>query len=95
MIKTGFYPFFTNDDVLLIGLIGLALVLRNWWDLIRYGLQRSALVEALPVIPPERVAPAYTARLPRALRVIRRLQTRRRAVPRPIRPSHRPVKHHA
>ena len=51
MLKTGFYPFFTNDDILLIGLIGLVLVLMNWWDLIRYGLQRAMGRPALPVLP--------------------------------------------
>jgi hypothetical protein len=94
MIKTGFYPFLTNDDILLIGLVGLALVLRNWWDLIRYGLQRSALAAAVPV-PPRLIATGPEARVPRVLRVLRRMHSRRRIVPRSIEPGHRPVRRHA
>lgn len=30
--------FLTGDDLVLMALMGLALVLRNWWLLIRYGL---------------------------------------------------------
>ena len=95
MLKTGFYEYFTNGDVLLIGLLGLALVLMNWWDLIRYSFQRTA--SAAPSETADRpsrfVAPAYAARLPRALRAFRRMQNRRRGEPRSIRPGHRPVRH--
>jgi hypothetical protein len=93
MLKTGFYEFFTYEDVLLIGVVGLVLVLRNWWDLIRYGLRRAAS-DATPDVterrPPGR---ARIARLPRALSALRRIQNRRRDVPRSIRPGHRPVTH--
>lgn len=93
MFKTGFYEFTTYEDVLLIGLVGLVLVLRNWWDLIRYGLARVASAAATPTVLPKLPAPGYAARLPRALRALRRMQTRRRVVHSPVRPGHRPVRH--
>jgi hypothetical protein len=89
MVKTGFYPFFTNEDFLLIGLIGLALVLKNWWDLIRYGWQRAITAAAPPA------SLGRPARLPRALRALRSMRVRRRPVARPFRPAHRPIGHGA
>jgi len=90
--------FMTTEDLVPIALIGLILVLRNWWELIECGFERRAApAEALPVIRPHAaIAAPALARLglARAGRAVRRLQLRRRAVARPIRPGHRPVKHH-
>ena len=80
MLKTGFYEFATYEEILLIGLVALVLVLRNWWDLIRYGLARTASAAATPTL-----APKLSVRLPRALRALRRGQNRRRI--------HRSIRH--
>ena len=90
MLKTGFYEFFTHEDALLFGLIGLALILRNWWDLIRYGLRRAASGDALQVPVGRLQSRSRAARVPRALR---RTAGRRPAIPRPIGHGHRPVTH--
>ena len=89
MFKTGFYEFATHEEVLLLGVVALILVLRNWWDLVRYGLARTATISTLA---PKLSVARYVARLPRALRALR--QNRRRlAMPRAVRPGHRPVRH--
>ncbi len=89
--------FMTTEDLVPIALIGLILVLRNWWELIECGFERRATpAEALPVIPPHAaIAAPALARfgVARAGRTAQRL-LRRRPTARSIRPGHQPVKHH-
>jgi len=89
--------FMTTEDLVPIALIGLFLVLKNWWELIECGFERRAApAEALPAIRPHAtIAAPAIARfgLGRPGRTARRL-LRRRAIASSIRPGHRPVKHH-
>lgn len=50
--------FFTGDDLVFMALIGLALVLHNWWLIVRYGLGLD---------PPGAARPAARAVPPAAL----------------------------
>lgn len=81
-MQLGYYEFANHGDLLLLGAIGLFMVAKNWWDIIRYGLRRHATSSAWLVEPA--VAPGGGVRM-RVARAVRRL---RRA-----RVLHRPLKH--
>jgi hypothetical protein len=83
-MQLGYYEFANHGDLLLLGAIGLFVVAKNWWDIIRYGLTRHATSSAWLV--ESAAAPAGGVRL-RVARAVRRLR-RAKGLHRPLKPRH-------
>ena len=70
-MQLGYYEFAGYGDLFVLGAIGLILVVRNWWDIIRYGLGH-AMSAARPGEPvtavPSRVSLRQVASAVRRLR---------------------------
>jgi len=75
-MQVGYYEFLSYGDLALIGVVALFLILRNWWDLIRYGLDRQAAAAAAP------------GQLRRVAGALRRLHRRGKPGRRLLRPHH-------
>jgi hypothetical protein len=83
-MQLGYYEFANHGDLFLLGAIGLFIVARNWWDIIRYGLRRHATATAWLVEPAGAAGHTVPARL---AGVVRRLRRRGKAK------SRRPGRH--
>jgi len=79
------YDFLSYDDLLIIGALALFFVVRNWWDLICYGFERShrPVVAVAATAPRPVAAPPALVRLaaPLFTRPAARAHTRHRAKP--------------
>jgi hypothetical protein len=85
-MQLGYYEFANHGDLFLLGAIGLFMVARNWWDIIRYGLRRHAGPAAWLTEPAE--APAPGPARSRLAGVVRRLRRRGKPARRRLGPGH-------
>ena len=84
--------FLSYDELILVALVGLVLVARNWWELVACGFERrTAAAEALPIVRTRSVTALNRIGLPAMSPALRRM--RGRSVLQPAR-GHRPVKPH-
>ena len=86
-MQLGYYEFANHGDLLLLGAIGLFVVARNWWDIIRYGLSRHAAPTAWLTEPAVAMPSSGPVRA-RIAGVVRRLRRHRKGMKRPLRHRH-------
>ncbi|MGQ0587405.1 MAG: hypothetical protein ACT4PK_09420 [Gammaproteobacteria bacterium] len=86
-MQLGYYEFANHGDLFLLGAIGLFLVARNWWDIIRYGLSRHAAPTAWLTEPAGTMAATGGGRA-RVAHAVRRLRRRGKILHQSLRHRH-------
>ena len=87
-MQLGYYEFANHGDLLLLGAIGLFMVAKNWWDIIRYGFSRHASPTSWVVESAGAAAAPASVRM-RVASAVRRLRRRGKGLHRSLR--HRPA----